>query len=142
MIPKAEILSVARNRGLLTNVVEKDYVVGCLLMGIAQHPLLNKWAFKGGTCLKKCFFETYRFSEDLDFTVPEGLVYDAHAYREALIECTASIAEETGIQFPEEGIEVTEQSRFTSYPGAAWACFNNQHGDLYPYEPGRFEGGG
>ena len=132
MISKVEILSVARDRGLLANVVEKDYVMGWLLMEIAQHPLLNKWAFKGGTCLKKCFFETYRFSEDLDFTVPEGLVYDAHAYREALIECTASIAEETGIQFPEEGIEVTEQSRFTSYPGAAWACFNNQHGDLYP----------
>ncbi len=25
--------------------------------------------FKGGTCLKKCYFESYRFSEDLDFTV-------------------------------------------------------------------------
>jgi len=30
------------------------------------------WAFKGGTCLKKCYFETYRFSEDLDFTLTEG----------------------------------------------------------------------
>ncbi len=28
--------------------------------------------FKGGTCLKKCFVETYRFSEDLDFTVLDG----------------------------------------------------------------------
>lgn len=24
--------------------------------------------FKGGTCLRKCYFEDYRFSEDLDFT--------------------------------------------------------------------------
>ncbi len=108
MIPKAEILSVAKNRGLLANIVEKDYVIGWLLMGITQHPLLNKWAFKGGTCLKKCFFETYRFSEDLDFTVPEGLAYDAHSYRKALIECTAYITEETGVQFPEEGIEIKE----------------------------------
>ena len=23
--------------------------------------------FKGGTCLKKCYIETYRFSEDLQF---------------------------------------------------------------------------
>jgi predicted nucleotidyltransferase component of viral defense system len=24
--------------------------------------------FKGGTCLRKCYFPNYRFSEDLDFT--------------------------------------------------------------------------
>ncbi|WP_353616855.1 nucleotidyl transferase AbiEii/AbiGii toxin family protein [Cytophaga sp. FL35] len=24
--------------------------------------------FKGGTCLRKCYFPDYRFSEDLDFT--------------------------------------------------------------------------
>ncbi|HEY0410225.1 MAG TPA: nucleotidyl transferase AbiEii/AbiGii toxin family protein [Candidatus Dormibacteraeota bacterium] len=36
---------------------------------------------KGGTCLRKCYYETYRFSEDLDFTLvghgpetPEELV--------------------------------------------------------------------
>lgn len=28
--------------------------------------------FKGGTCLRKCYFETYRFSEDLDFNVVGG----------------------------------------------------------------------
>jgi hypothetical protein len=35
-------------------------------------PLSNQWVFKGGTCLKKCYIETYRFSEDLDFTVLPG----------------------------------------------------------------------
>jgi predicted nucleotidyltransferase component of viral defense system len=25
--------------------------------------------FKGGTCLKKCYFESYRFSEDIDVTI-------------------------------------------------------------------------
>jgi predicted nucleotidyltransferase component of viral defense system len=34
--------------------------------------LRDAWVFKGGTCLKKCFVETYRFSEDLDFTVREN----------------------------------------------------------------------
>lgn len=39
-----------------------------LLAGVAHHPELGPtWLFKGGTCLKKVFFETYRFSEDLDF---------------------------------------------------------------------------
>jgi predicted nucleotidyltransferase component of viral defense system len=108
MIPKNEVLSIAPERGLLPNVVEKDYVLGWLLMGIAEHPLLCNWVFKGGTCLKKCFFETYRFSEDLDFTVPKGMAYEAEAYHTALLECTEKITEETGIYFPEDGIEVKE----------------------------------
>jgi predicted nucleotidyltransferase component of viral defense system len=41
-----------------------------MLAGIYAHEeLAGSWIFKGGTCLKKCFFETYRFSEDLDFTL-------------------------------------------------------------------------
>ena len=40
-----------------------------MLHGISEHPATQTWAFKGGTCLKKCFFEPFRFSEDLDFTV-------------------------------------------------------------------------
>jgi predicted nucleotidyltransferase component of viral defense system len=28
--------------------------------------------FKGGTCLRKCYYETFRFSEDLDFTIIDG----------------------------------------------------------------------
>jgi Luciferase-like monooxygenase/Nucleotidyl transferase AbiEii toxin, Type IV TA system len=55
---------------IFLGVVEKDYVLGWLLAGIAKHPVTTHWAFKGGTCLRKCWFETYRFSEDLDFTVP------------------------------------------------------------------------
>ena len=43
MIPKNEILSIAPERGLLPNVVEKDYVLGWLLMEIAAHPLLCNW---------------------------------------------------------------------------------------------------
>ncbi len=44
-----------------------------MLDAIAAAPeLADTWVFKGGTCLRKCFYETYRFSEDLDFTVVEG----------------------------------------------------------------------
>ena len=41
-----------------------------MLAGIYGHEeLAEHWVFKGGTYLKKCFFETYLFSEDLDFTL-------------------------------------------------------------------------
>jgi len=108
MISGEEIRESARQQGLDVNVVEKDYVLGWLLMGIARHPLLGQWVFKGGTCLKKCFFETYRFSEDLDFTVPQGVVYDAQAYQTALVECAEAVSEEMGIEFPRKHIEIKE----------------------------------
>ena len=63
MITKQNILERAAEWQLRPEVVEKDYVLGWLLVGIAQHPELRAtWVFKGGTCLKKCYFETYRFS--------------------------------------------------------------------------------
>jgi predicted nucleotidyltransferase component of viral defense system len=43
------------------------------LWGIGQdNDLKISGFFKGGTSLKKCYLETYRFSEDLDFTVLPG----------------------------------------------------------------------
>lgn len=52
------------------DIIEKDYVLGWLLAGIsAQQNLFHNLIFKGGTCLKKCHLETYRLSEDLDYTV-------------------------------------------------------------------------
>lgn len=72
MIDKRDIIEAATRLSLLPNVVEKDYVLGWILGGIDNHPSLkDSWVFKGGTCLKKCYFETYRFSEDLDFTLKD-----------------------------------------------------------------------
>ena len=84
MIDRAEVLTIAGERDLRVDMIEKDYILGWLLAGIFAHPVLGPaWMFKGGTCLKKCFLETYRLSEDLDFTVEdtgqldEGLLTDA-----------------------------------------------------------------
>jgi predicted nucleotidyltransferase component of viral defense system len=78
MIDRAEILGLASDLGLQPRVVEKDYILGWVLAGIARDEELSRaWLFKGGTCLKKCFFETYRFSEDLDFTVIEPAQLDS-----------------------------------------------------------------
>ena len=73
MIPKQELMTLAAELQLQAHVVEKDYVLGWFLAGIAAHPEIGpRWVFKGGTCLKKCYFETYRFSEDLDFTLQDA----------------------------------------------------------------------
>lgn len=105
MITKQEIMDFAREFSLPVNTIEKDYVLGWLLAGIANHAeLFSKWIFKGGTCLKKCYFETYRFSEDLDYTLT-----DANQINEAfLVDCFKSIGqwiyETTGIEIPEDSI--------------------------------------
>lgn len=82
MITKEKIQEIASDLGLLATTVNKDYALGWLLAGISKHPQISKWVFKGGTCLKKTFFDTYRFSEDLDFTVPpDGLYTEAGTCR-------------------------------------------------------------
>jgi predicted nucleotidyltransferase component of viral defense system len=70
VISKQELLQLRGEWQLDVSVIEKDYVLGWVLAAIAAEPTLAEhWIFKGGTCLRKCYYETYRFSEDLDFTV-------------------------------------------------------------------------
>ncbi len=109
MIGKQDILDRVRGWGLRPEVVEKDYVLGWLLAGFAAHPLASTtWAFKGGTCLKKCFFETYRFSEDLDFSLLPGAPYEEESISALLREVTTTVSEMSGITFPAEKIEVRQ----------------------------------
>ena len=117
MIDRAEILRLANEFGLEARIVEKDYILGWLLAGIYRDPLLaGAWVFKGGTCLKKCFFETYRFSEDLDFTVTDATQLDADFLEARFAELGNWLYETTGIELP------ADQRRFE--------IFNNRRGGL------------
>ncbi len=116
MIDRREILDIAGTLGLSPQVVEKDYVLGWVLAGIYQHAVLaENWIFKGGTCLKKCYFETYRFSEDLDFTLTDLSRIDQEFLVDAFREIGEWIYERTGIEIPEElqEFEVFENPRGT-----------------------------
>ena len=76
VITRADIVARVAEWQLTEEVIEKDYVLGWLLWGLGSDPVLSdQWVFKGGTCLKKCYIETHRFSEDLDFTVLPGGPY-------------------------------------------------------------------
>lgn len=70
MIRPKEINAVAGKFRLKNSQVEKDYVLNWILYGISRNELLSKiLVFKGSTVLKKEYFDDYRFSEDLDFTL-------------------------------------------------------------------------
>jgi hypothetical protein len=91
-----------REWGLREDVVEKDYVIGWLLWGTGSNPAFStSWVFKGGTCLKKCYLETYRFSEDLDFTVLPGGLIKPDEVLPVLQDVFKRIYDQIGIDFRE-----------------------------------------
>lgn len=70
MIKPREIQQKANAVSVRDQQIEKDYILSWILFGISKHEQLSKAiVFKGGTVLKKVYFEDYRFSEDLDFTL-------------------------------------------------------------------------
>lgn len=100
MISERDLRARVAEWSLRDDVVEKDYVLGWVLAGIGTEPALRDgWVFKGGTCLKKCYLETFRFSEDLDFTVlPSGPV-EAQVIEGHLLGMLRRIGGESGIDF-------------------------------------------
>jgi hypothetical protein len=73
MIKPGELQNKALEVGVRDQQIEKDYILSWILQGIAQHEQLStSIVFKGGTVLKKVYFDDYRFSEDLDYTLPDN----------------------------------------------------------------------
>ena len=107
-------MDLSREFGLVANTIEKDYVLGWVLAGISNHADLgSSWVFKGGTCLKKCYFETYRFSEDLDFTLTSANHSNDEFLTGAFREISDWVYETSGIEIPKDTIrfEVYENPR-------------------------------
>ena len=114
MISKREILDTAGKLNLNPHVVEKDYALGWALAGIFAHgDLAGSWVFKGGTCLKKCHFETYRFSEDLDFTLQDHSHLDEPFLQRVFSDIAAWIYDRSGLDFPADSqkFEIYENPR-------------------------------
>lgn len=109
MIEKDEVIQFYKKYKLDMNMIEKDYVLSWILYGIAHSTTLNQqWIFKGGTCLKKCYFEEYRFSEDLDFTVTDKNHISSHFLTDEFKKISKWIYKESGIEIPEESLSFEE----------------------------------
>ncbi len=93
MIRDIEIKKQARVRNVPFSTIERD---------IAQIFLLNElrtfdMAFKGGTCLQKIYFDNYRFSDDLDFTLMKPI--DPDELEHSLKGVAHSVSDGSGIGF-------------------------------------------
>lgn len=112
MINLAEIKNEASKNNIREDIVEKDYCLGWILWGIASSEALkDNLAFKGGTALKKCFFDTYRFSEDLDFTVLSDDIYSKEKLNISLEDIARRISQASNIQFPQISVEESQDLR-------------------------------
>lgn len=111
MILKREIEKIAEQKRVAKTTIDKDWVLGHFIDAIFSVPECREnLVFKGGTCLKKCYFDDYRFSEDLDFTsVNPDFVFD----KKLLQRIVSLVNERTEIPLH---IQKLEQLRFNDMP--------------------------
>lgn len=110
MIDETAIRRIARELGVRTDYAEKNYVNSWVLYGVYESRFGGDLLFKGGTALSKLYFpDTWRYSEDLDFTVLGEYDGSKEALRDAL-----DLAERlSGIHF-----EITDyhEASVSTYP--------------------------
>ena len=95
MIRDIEIKEKAREYAVPETTIEKDYALNWILRSLYQQT--DSFALKGGTGLRKIYFENYRFSEDLDFTMLRNIEMSE---LEGLIKSTLQTAKrDSGINF-------------------------------------------
>ena len=97
MLTQAQVQRYASDAGLRDIMIaEKEVVLTFLLQLLSERGVLNRLAFKGGTCLRKMILGSQgRFSTDLDFT---GL--EEHNHEDVILEMMHAFDQPFhGIQF-------------------------------------------
>ena len=113
MLPRPQVQRYAVESGLRDIMIaEKEVVLTYLLQLMSERGLLNRFAFKGGTCLRKMVIGSQgRFSTDLDFT---GL--EEHDHEAVILDMMAAF------QDPYHGIQFTvpDESYYETQDGLSW----------------------
>lgn len=104
MIPEAEIRRLAGRWGVDPMIVDLDYVLGCSLASLYGRTEASPLRAKGGTCLRKCYYADYRFSEDLDFTAEQRV--SPEELQELLAAATRAAADAWEIDFAVRPIRI------------------------------------
>ncbi len=115
------------NRALL----EKEIILHKLLRELSNNPLFREnFVFKGGTCLIKCYFDYYRFSEDLDFSWKNQQAFSLKSQKEirralsaeitAIIQLLGRVAQKLHLNFkPDKSntkyIELGGSNKFSTF---------------------------
>lgn len=136
MILQNEILKIAEREGVTPDTVDKNWVLGHVLAELFR----TEWAqktlvFKGGTCLKKCYFKDYRFSEDLDFTLTDA---SFEISEKMIAEVYRRISEKTGILFSAKLSDKLSNNRKVGYEILLRFWGANHKRNQQPLQPARW----
>jgi predicted nucleotidyltransferase component of viral defense system len=78
------------------DLIEKDILLQKILLDLSKDDFFSKnLAFKGGTCLIKCYLGYYRFSEDIDFTWIDQSIFRDRSQKE-IREIISNLNDEIG----------------------------------------------
>ncbi len=113
MLPRPQVQRYSAESGLRDIMIaEKEIVLTFLLQLLSERGMLDRFAFKGGTCLRKMVIGSQgRFSTDLDFTALEE-----HDHETIILDMMAAFAEPFhGIQF-----SIPDDSYYQTQEGLSW----------------------
>lgn len=102
MTNAAQITQRAARDGVPAPTVERDYVLAHVMASLGAMNDGHGLVIKGGTALRLCYFEYYRYSADLDFSVVDNDIESAYATIEtALVRVSGAV----------EGLSLTGEGR-------------------------------
>jgi predicted nucleotidyltransferase component of viral defense system len=115
MLTKPQVQRYSTDSGLRDIMIaEKEVVLTFLLQLLSERGILDRLAFKGGTCLRKIFVGSQgRFSTDLDFTGVEE-----HDHEEIILDMMQAFEQPFhGIQFA-----IPDDSYYETQDGLSWGA--------------------
>jgi predicted nucleotidyltransferase component of viral defense system len=90
MITLGRITQQADADGVDADTVERDYVLTHVMASLSHHPDSDMFQFKGGTLLRLCYFNEYRYSADIDLNLdPDTDVNSAVGVLGEILDATA-----------------------------------------------------
>ena len=113
MLTQAQVQRYSNESGLRDIMIaEKEVVLTLLLQLLSERGILDRLAFKGGTCLRKVFIGAQgRFSTDLDFTGTEE-----HDHEDMILDMMAAFEQPYhGIQFG-----IPDDAYYETQDGLSW----------------------
>ena len=110
MISKNEIEEKAKEFDVHAANVQRDYVFGWFLVALYNSsPLKDLLILKGGNALRKCYFESTRFSADLDFGMASEIDKDLLGFE--IDKICDFIHSNAGVSFEKERNNIKEKFR-------------------------------
>ena len=113
MLPRPQVQRYSAESGLRDIMIaEKEVVLTFLLQLLSDRGMLDRFAFKGGTCIRKMVIGSQgRFSTDLDFTALEE-----HDHETVILDMMDAFAQPFhGIQF-----SIPDDSYYETQDGLSW----------------------